>query len=862
MAEKSGFFTAKLDNGEWDRKYTAEQFANYFARFISNGVFMNKSSSSLMVVALPEEGMKIKICAGDAFIDGYWYENDSDLKKSIGLADGVLGRIDVVVARYDNEARETKIQIIEGVPSTNPVEPSLVRNADFYDLALARISIPAGATKIQSSYVTDLRLDSNYCGSVGALVEQIDTTSYGSQLNDFIANYIYQSDKRYESFVEMLEDIKASYNRLAKEFEESSEADFNTWFNSIKGKLNSDQAGNLQLQVEDLYGKVGDADSLGLASGYGVSIKDSKCNNIILKNLGMNLFKPTVGTQTVNGVEFVVNEDGTIIANGTASKAALFTLNNEALWLDAGEYNFSGCPKNGSVGTYDLQPIVGGSWMPWFDLGEGKSMTFDDKKSIKLVIQIAEGFVCNNLVFKPMINVGTEKRRFVEKKSLRVTVCSKNLWGKKIESTDKIILDEGEQSYPGYVISKPISVMNSGVAISLNSVTNVTENDKLRIGLYKSGEYVSRVIKDFVEGSVVKINKSDDYDEIKVSYNSATKFEMQIEYSENVTQYEKYRESYVDISSIDKLPVSIKSFGENVNVIAEDNAYVETVYAKLSKANPIIDYARRVDKAKLDEMSNKVSDHDFAIRRLKALGINNNMLINSDFVDPINQRNFDEVYDNSSESDSNVFFIDRWQINKNVGRTLLYRTGKSVKIIQNAGQKSYASFCQYVEHPKRYTGKSIGFSCKYRLKPTGSGINNEDIYAYIGCNCKTSSGERYHDNRRLLCDGEWHVFEDLFFLYELIDFFGDNNDLSSLSFSFFVGNCEETRNFERGYTTIYDLPYGVELEIEWAKAEVGNFTTPYIPRLYAEEMQLCRRYYKEVDISTAKLYSVSTLKNT
>ena len=32
--------------------------------------------------------------------------------------------------------------------------------------------------------------------------------------------------------------------------------------------------------------------------------------------------------------------------------------------------------------------------------------------------------------------------------------------------------------------------------------------------------------------------------------------------------------------------------------------------------------------------------------------------------------------------------------------------------------------------------------------------------------------------------------------------------------------------------------------IEWMKLEIGDHATPYVPRLYAEELELCRRYFR------------------
>lgn len=40
------------------------------------------------------------------------------------------------------------------------------------------------------------------------------------------------------------------------------------------------------------------------------------------------------------------------------------------------------------------------------------------------------------------------------------------------------------------------------------------------------------------------------------------------------------------------------------------------------------------------------------------------------------------------------------------------------------------------------------------------------------------------------------------------------------------------------------IPAGAKVELDYVKLEFGDFATPFVPRLYAEELQLCRRYYQ------------------
>jgi hypothetical protein len=116
---------------------------------------------------------------------------------------------------------------------------------------------------------------------------------------------------------------------------------------------------------------------------------------------------------TINGITFTVNDDGTIVANGTASANAPFSLIAlNKTTIPKGAYFISGCPSGAGFSTYymsinfynDSTYVVGIN-----DVGEGRPIDVSDKTytSITMTITIISGTVCNNVVFKPMLNEGT-----------------------------------------------------------------------------------------------------------------------------------------------------------------------------------------------------------------------------------------------------------------------------------------------------------------------------------------------------------------------------------------------------------------------------------------------------------------------
>ena len=147
MAQECGFFNAQLVGEEYDRVYLASQFAAYFASFIGNGVYASKSDK-LQVVEHDQHGMAVKVLSGQGWINGYWYENTESVSLPVDIADGVLNRVDSVVLRLGFPERNMWVAVKKGTPATSPSAPALTRNADYYELQLATISIPASSIKI------------------------------------------------------------------------------------------------------------------------------------------------------------------------------------------------------------------------------------------------------------------------------------------------------------------------------------------------------------------------------------------------------------------------------------------------------------------------------------------------------------------------------------------------------------------------------------------------------------------------------------------------------------------------------------------------------------------------------------------
>ena len=254
--EKSSFFNSVSH----DRTYRAEDWAEYFASFIGNGVFPVPSTGLQVVV---DNGMNLLLKAGKAWINGYFYNNTSDLTITIGTADGQLNRIDRIVVRWDLTNRIISAEVKSSAYSASPTAPALQRDADIYELALADVYVGAGVTAITQSNITDQRLNTSLCGVVAAVVDQIDTEAFNAQLQAWFAEYQSLSAAEYNTLVSYMNSLKLqgntqydAFEQHMADFETQAAAEFNSWFAGLQDVLDENAAANLMNVTNALDARV------------------------------------------------------------------------------------------------------------------------------------------------------------------------------------------------------------------------------------------------------------------------------------------------------------------------------------------------------------------------------------------------------------------------------------------------------------------------------------------------------------------------------------------------------------------------------------------------------------------------------
>lgn len=276
-------FDAEEVDGSYDRVYVADEFAQYFRAFITSGVFMDPSSS-LQVVA--DSGMNVTVSAGQAIIEGYRYELESDMTVTVEAADGTLNRIDRICITWDKEARDIHVEYRKGTASYNPVAPARRWTAEYKDLVSADIYVAAGAISITQANITDQRLNSTVCG-LATPWEKVDTTALYNQI---------------ESELNL---FKTQYEGEMTTWTDTQKSDFSTWFTTIKDLLDTETAGHLLNEINDLK------DSVASRTQKKTTVRQS--DGSIKETLADGRYKTTARNSDGSITETFCKADGTVI---------------------------------------------------------------------------------------------------------------------------------------------------------------------------------------------------------------------------------------------------------------------------------------------------------------------------------------------------------------------------------------------------------------------------------------------------------------------------------------------------------------------------------------------------------------------
>ena len=258
-----------------------------------------------------------------------------------------------------------------------------------------------------------------------------------------------------------------------------------------------------------------------------------------------------------------------------------------------------------------------------------------------------------------------------------------------------------------------------------------------------------------------------------------------------------------DMIAVGKYPETYKPVVANG---ASKDLNVRTIFEVSNAENVTLNLDPSVIIATKEDVNNLQEQIDENTAQLKDLA-NPSLLINGDFRNPVNQRR------KSSYNVNGEYTIDRWRfINDNNG-TMTINDGY-ISISNGVANNTYLQY-NYDTDMKVLEGEKVTFTIVYKSTATYRlssfiGSAEEDVNIY------------------LTPIDDWTVKTLTL-------------DLSSWKYS--IGKVESSiilQSYDGSSFT------NGTLDVKYIKLELGSVATPFIPRLYGEELALCQRYYEEV----------------
>lgn len=221
---KSGFFNS-IDG---DRKYNADDFADYFEGILTDGIYASVGTCFQCFISTDNT---ILVGTGRAKLLNRYIRNTTDFEVQLDAADAQYDRIDTICLKVDKAnsgERAGSIVAIKGTPSASPKYPKIPENTE--DVAYLRIASFRVAKNDAS-----ISQYARHVGETGTPYVQIDKSIHvEAQYKAF-----------EEAYAKMITDME--------QYESSAQKEFSDWFASVSGQLT-----NWSIQQETLnYATVG-----------------------------------------------------------------------------------------------------------------------------------------------------------------------------------------------------------------------------------------------------------------------------------------------------------------------------------------------------------------------------------------------------------------------------------------------------------------------------------------------------------------------------------------------------------------------------------------------------------------------------
>lgn len=453
MAWTSGFFNSI--NG--DRKHTADEISKMFEGLITSGVY--ETVGKKMAVQ-PNSGLTVQINTGRGYFAGRWANNDAPYLITVDAPDVTLSRYCAVCVRADDNtnARTAEPYLKYSDFATDPVKPRMERSELVNEFCLAYIKIRPNATVITAADIEDTRSDTNLCGWVTGLIKQVSTDTLFEQWTAAANEYFESLDEMAAHMQSVIDGIIAGSETMLKSqydtnddgkvdyagngfivylqkgdvltgkgnygaFKATASGEFSSFtIDGCKFPVVCGEDNTIELVAGAWYTFIKDVDGLnfkpgGAATNFdiigGAAYPNSKGKNLIV-------YPYFHTTQTVNGLTFTDNGDGSITVSGRATALTHFRMSENTaasgrLYLPPGTYTLSGCPVvNSSSDGFMLEAWdAENNEQIAYDIGYGALFTLTKTTAVRVAIVVQSyASYMSNKVFWPQIEVGETKTAY------------------------------------------------------------------------------------------------------------------------------------------------------------------------------------------------------------------------------------------------------------------------------------------------------------------------------------------------------------------------------------------------------------------------------------------------------------------
>lgn len=322
--------------------------------------------------------------------------------------------------------------------------------------------------------------------------------------------------------------------------------------------------------LEQAYTTRETADGENIVDGIDTSVKEIRGATVKTENLIPYPYTET--TKTANGVTFTVNSDGSVTVNGTATSNADFMLLRGPIQSYSESYFLSGCPTGGSDTTY----YISESFTASKDTGNGVVLNnLPSDQAWRIVIK--SGTTVNNLVFRPMLNAGTEAKPYS-----KWFPGLKNASFEKIVSTGRNLIPfpyaETTKTINGitFTVNGDGSITANGTAVARSSFALSTPNNEYSMSLASDKNFYFSGCPSGASNSTFLLTIQD------ISYNQTV-----TDRGNGVSFVTKYTKYYVFITIYEGFTANNLVFKPMLNYGSSALPYEPYISDTLSAATPI-----------------------------------------------------------------------------------------------------------------------------------------------------------------------------------------------------------------------------------------------------------------------------------